>query len=225
MPRLSSPSTLIAAVVLGMTIPLAADPITFRFEGTAEVTLAGAPHPGSHYVITLRADTANVVVHSWFIDLDGPSEFEITGVGSGQFITPTRIFVNHGGLVAGFSKSKTVGGADLIDFNSPLFATYALNAPIGPIFDPSPSATGQFMDIETSAGLLSLEALDVTFTATMGGECYPDCDGDEALTLADFGCFQTKFGLGDPYADCDGDTVLTLADFGCFQTSFGLGCP
>jgi hypothetical protein len=55
--------------------------------------------------------------------------------------------------------------------------------------------------------------------------CYPDCDGDTLLTLADFGCFQTKFGLGDPYADCDGDTLLTLADFGCFQTAFGLGCP
>jgi hypothetical protein len=58
-----------------------------------------------------------------------------------------------------------------------------------------------------------------------GAVCYPDCDGDNLLTLADFGCFQTKFGLGDPYADCDGDTALTLADFGCFQTSFGLGCP
>jgi hypothetical protein len=58
-----------------------------------------------------------------------------------------------------------------------------------------------------------------------GSPCYPDCDGDTLLTLADFGCFQTAFGLGQPYADCDGDTLLTLADFGCFQTAFGLGCP
>jgi hypothetical protein len=58
-----------------------------------------------------------------------------------------------------------------------------------------------------------------------GAECYPDCDGDEVLTLADFGCFQTKFALGDLYADCNGDLVLNLADFGCFQTQFALGCP
>jgi hypothetical protein len=55
--------------------------------------------------------------------------------------------------------------------------------------------------------------------------CYPDCDGDDALTLADFGCFQTKFALGDPYADCNGDLVLNLADFGCSQTAFAVGCP
>jgi hypothetical protein len=69
----------------------------------------------------------------------------------------------------------------------------------------------------------STTALRTKFS--LGLACYPDCDGDTILTLADFGCFQTKFGLGDLYADCDGDALLTLADFGCFQTKFGLGCP
>ncbi len=55
--------------------------------------------------------------------------------------------------------------------------------------------------------------------------CYPDCNADGALTVADFGCFQTQFVLGDPYADCNADGVLTVADFGCFQTKFVLGCP
>ncbi|MCC6661857.1 MAG: EF-hand domain-containing protein [Phycisphaerales bacterium] len=55
--------------------------------------------------------------------------------------------------------------------------------------------------------------------------CYPDCNGDGALNLSDFGCFTTKFALGDPYADCNGDGVLNLADFGCFTTKFALGCP
>jgi hypothetical protein len=55
--------------------------------------------------------------------------------------------------------------------------------------------------------------------------CYPDCNGDGVLGLADFGCFQTKFALGSAYADCNGDGVLGLADFGCFQTKFALGCP
>ena len=55
--------------------------------------------------------------------------------------------------------------------------------------------------------------------------CYADCNADGVLTVADFGCFQTKFVAGDPYADCNGDTTLTVADFGCFQTTFVAGCP
>ncbi|MCC6660015.1 MAG: hypothetical protein IT437_03925 [Phycisphaerales bacterium] len=61
--------------------------------------------------------------------------------------------------------------------------------------------------------------------AVYGCACYPDCNGDGALNLADFGCFTTKFALGDPYADCNGDGVRNLADFGCFTTRFALGCP
>ncbi|MCC6659984.1 MAG: beta-propeller fold lactonase family protein [Phycisphaerales bacterium] len=55
--------------------------------------------------------------------------------------------------------------------------------------------------------------------------CYADCNGDGVLNLSDFGCFTTKFALGDLYADCNADGVRNLADFGCFQTKFALGCP
>ena len=54
---------------------------------------------------------------------------------------------------------------------------------------------------------------------------YADCNLDGVLTVADFGCFQTKFVVGDPYADCNGDGLRTVADFGCFQTKFVVGCP
>ncbi len=69
-------------------------------------------------------------------------------------------------------------------------------------------------------GLLVYPLVEVIAAA-----CYPDCNGDGTLNLADFGCFQTKFALADPYADCNGDSLLNLADFGCFQTKFALGCP
>jgi hypothetical protein len=58
-----------------------------------------------------------------------------------------------------------------------------------------------------------------------GVACYPDCNADGVLTVADFGCFQTAFVAGDPYADCNADGVLAVADFGCFQTGFVAGCP
>jgi hypothetical protein len=59
----------------------------------------------------------------------------------------------------------------------------------------------------------------------VAAECYPDCTADETLTIADFGCFQTKFVAADPYADCNTDGAHTIADFGCFQTEFVTGCP
>lgn len=54
--------------------------------------------------------------------------------------------------------------------------------------------------------------------------CYPDCYQDGSLNLADFGCFQTWFAIGNPRADCNGDGAVNLSDFGCFQTRFALGC-
>ena len=62
-------------------------------------------------------------------------------------------------------------------------------------------------------------------TVSLGEGCYPDCNTDGALTVADFGCFQSRFVAGDPYADCNADGTLNVADFGCFQTRFVAGCP
>ncbi|MFM9997005.1 MAG: PQQ-dependent sugar dehydrogenase [Phycisphaerales bacterium] len=55
--------------------------------------------------------------------------------------------------------------------------------------------------------------------------CYPDCNNSGSLTVADFGCFQGKYVLGDPYADCNASGTLTVADFGCFQGKYVVGCP
>ncbi len=62
-------------------------------------------------------------------------------------------------------------------------------------------------------------------TLRVTDSCYPDCNQSGSLTVADFGCFQTKFVGGDPYADCTQGGGLTVADFGCFQTKFVAGCP
>jgi hypothetical protein len=75
-----------------------------------------------------------------------------------------------------------------------------------------------------SPGLWTPSGVNASFVLH-AASCYPDCNGDSAINLSDFGCFQTKFALGDPYADCNGDSVLNLSDFGCFQTKFALGCP
>ncbi len=81
---------------------------------------------------------------------------------------------------------------------------------------------------QPDAGTMSGGVFDISsgFWGGAGGPppCYPDCNTDGLLTIADFGCFQTKFVLADPYADCNASGTLTIADFGCYQTRFVLGC-
>ncbi len=85
--------------------------------------------------------------------------------------------------------------------------------------DLPPLPVGRKWQVQYSPGGLPSVVLRVT------DWCYTDCNTDGALTVADFGCFQTKFVGGSPYADCNADGVLTVADFGCFQTQFVSGCP
>ncbi len=70
-----------------------------------------------------------------------------------------------------------------------------------------------------------VDGIQIRRSLTTCETCYADCTGNGVLTVADFGCFQTRFVAGDPYADCNEDGVLTVADFGCFQTTFVAACP
>jgi hypothetical protein len=87
--------------------------------------------------------------------------------------------------------------------------------------DPVSSAHAGEYRAEVSDPCVTVTSLVATLTLL----CYPDCNTSGSLTIADFGCFQTKFVAGDPYADCNGVGGLTIADFGCFQTQFVSGCP
>ncbi|MCC6661435.1 MAG: hypothetical protein IT437_11175 [Phycisphaerales bacterium] len=86
-------------------------------------------------------------------------------------------------------------------------------------------SAGERADYYVSGGAQVGDIRQLAPIAAPAVACYADCNGDGALNLSDFGCFTTKFALGDPYADCNGDGVRNLADFGCFTTKFALGCP
>ena len=58
----------------------------------------------------------------------------------------------------------------------------------------------------------------------LGAACPADCDGNGALNVLDFVCFQGLFVSGDPAADCDGSGQLDVLDFVCFQGAFVAGC-
>jgi hypothetical protein len=67
--------------------------------------------------------------------------------------------------------------------------------------------------------------VDMGARELQGSSCPADCNGDLALNILDFVCFQGLFQAGDPSADCNGDGVLNVLDFVCFQGLFRAGCP
>ncbi len=89
------------------------------------------------------------------------------------------------------------------------------------------SVSGQFATIEapTLPGSLRWRVEYSPTSVAVRVTCYPDCNADGVMNIADFGCFQTNFAVGNTYADCNGDGMMNLADFGCFQTKFVIGCP
>ncbi len=143
-------------------------------------------------------------------DLNGDQRFDLAisspafgtidvyvGLGDGQFASP----VSYGGGAR--ASSATI----VADFNAD--GHVDLGSPLGCSAD---------WDQATHAGFSILH--NRTCPA-----CYPDCNQSKTLTIADFGCFQSKFAAGDPYADCNQSNSLTIADFGCFQSKFAQGCP
>jgi len=99
---------------------------------------------------------------------------------------------------------------------------------------PAPHYQSVFLGVIDTRGFTAVEFIDIEQHAVMGADdftfalaqaCYADCDGNTALDIFDFLCFQDAFVLADPYADCDGNSTFDIFDFLCFQDEFVTGCP
>ncbi|MCC6660155.1 MAG: hypothetical protein IT437_04640 [Phycisphaerales bacterium] len=142
--------------------------------------------------------------------LDGVASFN---GGTSSFRPTTTALTSHGVKVAEWSDGKT-----LVAVSNQFPGRVDLG-----MYPPSSDSSASFWVSTTDGARLMANALLVAAGAP--APCYPDCNADGQLNLSDFGCFTTKFALGDPYADCNGDGALNLSDFGCFTTKFALGCP
>ena len=67
--------------------------------------------------------------------------------------------------------------------------------------------------------------VDMGAHETQGAVCAADCNGDGALNILDFVCFQGKWQGQDEAGDCNGDGAYNILDFVCFQGLFVAGCP
>jgi hypothetical protein len=127
-----------------------ATPITYVHTGTGSGTLAGNPFGAAAplaFTINALADTATIASCGGVCLSNNnlAASITIAGLGTFDFITPTRYFFNNG--VVGFSRSS---GADL--FNGPPVAAWDMASNLGPI-----------------AGIAGLLQWDLTPVVTTGG--------------------------------------------------------
>ena len=144
-----------------------AEGITYTFDATGSGSLGGVAFANAAFTITVTADTLAIINCGGNVfSVDSLSaDISITGFDTATILTSTRLFDNNGASVLGFSQGSCAG-FDYLDISNAAFGTYNLATTIGPIFDPSPFAVGQFHDVPTTGGILTVSsAQDVTFNA------------------------------------------------------------
>jgi hypothetical protein len=141
--------------------------ITSVFQGTGSGTIGAATFTDAEFVITTNADTANVqnFGEGWFL-ADDFASITINGVGSADFLASTFVFVNNDNSLVGFNEDSVFDLLDLLcDIDC---STWDMTTEFGPVFDPSPLAIENFVDVETTLGLLTMSsAASVTYQATL----------------------------------------------------------
>ena len=174
MPRLPPVLALaISVMVVLVGTESAAEPIRFTFSGTGTGSLAGTPFSQIPFVVTSIGDTSTVFDNfgTWL----APSitaTVSLSGLGLARFGERSLVFFNTSTDVLGFNSSRQ---ADLLHLSDPALAGYRLQTSIGPVFEPSPACCpGQFVDVATSLGPLSLATQAVTFNATVDGTVVPE---------------------------------------------------
>ena len=148
--------------VLALTIVLlptsSAQALTFIHEGVANGTLDAVPFGDSEFTISAVGDVRSSYSGGWYVDHTSAS-ISIDGLGSFDFITGTRTFVNNNSEIVGFSRAGS-SGSDL--FNGPtnsVFSTWDMLSGIGPIV-----GTGSVFQwtsnpqIVTTGGILILDS-------------------------------------------------------------------
>jgi hypothetical protein len=171
---------LLTALLVGAVsvVPAAAVPITYVHTGVGSGTLSGVGFGAETplaFTITAVGDTDNVVScgSTCLFNDNITASIDITGLGTFDFLTATRFFVNNGTGVVGFSRAGS-GGADL--FDGPAVPVWDMLSSLGPIAGFGDLMQWSFSPVLTTGGVLSFNSstTESTFTATVGGPTVPE---------------------------------------------------
>jgi hypothetical protein len=164
-----------------------ADPITFTHQGVGSGVVGATPFSNASFTITATGDTStrSLFGNAFFIDHTSAT-ISISGVGTYNFNSGTRTFVNFYVGVVGFSRAG-FDGVDL--FTGPpnaVFSSWDMLSSIGPISGTASLAWwgAPLSPVMTNSGQLSFSdsSGSATFTATVGNVPEP-----ASLTLLGLG--------------------------------------
>ena len=102
--------------------------------------------------------------------------------------------------------------------------------------DVIPDGTGWDLSMNTSSAAMGitedgvivgtgvLDGVPHAFAMFPAASCPADCNGDGALNILDFVCFQNEWQNQTSAGDCDGNGAYNILDFVCYQNIFSAGC-
>jgi hypothetical protein len=159
---------------------LSASPVlTYTFTGTASGSIGGTNFTGVSLSVFASADatSASCTAGTCFQNLPGGgASFTLGGIGSGVFNGDTYFFDNQNFATAGFGDNTAIHCCDIIQLGAPVFGTYDLTTPIGPI-GPGASnpSVGDWVDLNTSLGAFTVtQFTNYTFQATVADTATPE---------------------------------------------------
>jgi hypothetical protein len=140
--------------------------IVYQYWGSASGSFAGQAFSDEAFLITAQADTATVApwANATVQNTHASASITIGSFGTLTFTLPSHTWVADNccmGIGANLSINWLTLGAGI--------GTYGLSTNFGPFFDASASTQGQFVNIATSGGALTISSLTngATFQATV----------------------------------------------------------
>ena len=154
-----------------------ADTITITHTGDGSGQVGTTTFTNAAFTIIDIGNTADrtSLGFGWFID-DTSASIAISGVGSFNFLTPTRTFVNNTAETVGFSRGSGYG-LDLYDGTADAaFANWDMLSSIGPISGSASLLQWSFSPVNTDGGVLVFNdgTSASVFTATVSGSSVPE---------------------------------------------------
>ena len=166
--KMASKIILTLATIVGMVSAANADPISIEVSTVASGTLGGSQFTDSLVTFLGIGDTNNVEqngsVNTLIVDF--LVNFDVEGVGSGQFTDSIQAVSNNGSELGGFGNTSNAFG--LVFISNSAFENYDLLSDLGPV-----SGIANFVfniPHATTLGDLRISAGDTgTFTANVSG--------------------------------------------------------